>query len=149
MAIDHPLVQLLRERIVLLDGAMGTMVQRYRLSEEEYRGQRFARHPAKHLKGDLELLQLTRPEVIEQVHTQYLEAGADIVETNTFSATSLGQHDFLFRGAPPNDRKDAEFFEQVVREKELGDLVEEMNFAAARIARSAADRVANASGRPR
>ena len=149
LAHDHPLAALLRERIVILDGAMGTMVQRYHLSEEEYRGQRFARHPAKHLQGDLELLQLTKPEVIAQIHTQYLEAGADIIETNTFSATTLGQHDFLFHGSPPNGRKDAEFFDQVVRHKELGALIEEMNFAAAQLARAAAERVANRTGRPR
>jgi 5-methyltetrahydrofolate--homocysteine methyltransferase len=149
LAQDHPLAALLRERIVILDGAMGTMVQRHRLSEEEYRGTRFAQHPAKHLRGDLELLQLTQPKVVEEIHTQYLEAGADIIETNTFSATSLGQQDFLFTGTPPNERKDAEFFEQVVRDEELGTLVPEMNLAAARIARTAADRIANASGRPR
>jgi 5-methyltetrahydrofolate--homocysteine methyltransferase len=146
---DHPLAALMRERILILDGAMGTMVQRHRLSEEDYRGPRFAKHPAKYLRGDLELLQLTRPEVIEQIHLQYLEAGADIIETNTFSATSLGQQDFLFQGAPPNNRKDPEFFEQVVRQEELGALVQEMNFAAARIARGAADRIASSSGRPR
>ena len=146
---DHPLAALLRERIVLLDGAMGTMVQRYKLSEEQYRGARFARHPAKHLKGDLELLQLTRPEIIEEIHTKYLEAGADIIETNTFSATSIGQHDFLFLRLPPNERKDPEFFEQVVNDEELSALVYEMNLAAAKIARVAADRVATQSGTPR
>ena len=109
-AAIHPLEALLRQRIVLLDGAMGTMVQRYKLSEEQYRGARFAAHPAKHLKGNLELLQLTQPEVIEEIHAQYLEAGADIIETNTFSATTIGQHDFLFPGEPENGRKDAAFF---------------------------------------
>ncbi len=133
---DHPLADLLRQRIVILDGAMGTMVQRYKLSEEQFRGARFAQHPAKHLKGNLELLQLTRPEVIEEIHTHYLEAGADIIETNTFSATTIGQHDFLFAGQPPNGRKDEEFFDQVVGDKELGALVREMNLTAAKIARS-------------
>ena len=140
---------MLRERIAILDGAMGTMVQRYKLSEEQFRGARFATHPAKHLKGDLELLQLTRPEVIGEIHTQYLEAGADIIETNTFSATTIGQHDFLFVGEPKSGRKDAEFFEEIVRHPELGQLVHEMNFAAAKIARAAADRVASQSSRPR
>ena len=73
------LEKLLRERIVILDGAMGTMVQRYQLREADYRGDRFRNHPAKDLKGALELLQLTRPEVIEEIHTEYLEAGADII----------------------------------------------------------------------
>ena len=146
---DHPLAASLRERIVILDGAMGTMVQRFNLSEEQYRGTRFARHPAKHLKGDLELLQLNRPEAIEQIHTEYLEAGADIIETNTFSATTIGQHDFLFTQRPSAARKNAEFFENVVADAELGALVHEMNVSAAKIARSAVDRSANQTGRQR
>src|SRR4029453_18815718 len=92
----RPLETLLRERIVVLDGAMGTMIQRYKLSEDDYRGKRFRDWEGKDLKGSLELLLLTKPEVIEEIHTQYLEAGADIIETNTFSATTVGLHDFLF-----------------------------------------------------
>jgi 5-methyltetrahydrofolate--homocysteine methyltransferase len=145
----HPLAELLRQRIVILDGAMGTMVQRYKLSEEQYRGARFAGHPAKHLKGDLELLQLTHPEVIEEIHAQYLEAGSDIIETNTFSATTIGQHDFLFTGKRENERKDPVFFQRVVEDAELVAVVREMNLAAAHLARTAADRIAAATGRPR
>ncbi|MEO8439880.1 MAG: methionine synthase [Spartobacteria bacterium] len=145
----HPLAELLRQRIVILDGAMGTMVQRYQLSEEQYRGKRFARHPAKHLKGNLELLQLTAPDVIEEIHRQYLEAGADIVETNTFSATTIGLHDFLFSGEPESGRKDAAFFQRVVEDPELVALAHEMNVAAAQVARAAVDHVANATGTPR
>src|SRR4029077_18707814 len=96
----HPLESLLRERIVVLDGAMGTMIQRYKLSEQDYRGKRFSDWKGKDLKGSLELLQLTRPQVIEEIHAKYLEAGADIIETNTFSATTIGLHDFLFLGEP-------------------------------------------------
>jgi Methionine synthase I (cobalamin-dependent), methyltransferase domain len=88
------LEQLLKERILLLDGAMGTMIQGWKLGEQDYRGDRFARYPHD-LKGDNELLVLTRPEIIETIHTQYLEAGADIIETNTFSATALAQQDFF------------------------------------------------------
>jgi 5-methyltetrahydrofolate--homocysteine methyltransferase len=120
---DHPLSKLLRERIVVLDGAMGTMVQRYKLSEEEYRGARFGEHPAKSLKGSLELLQLTKPELIEEIHTSYLEAGADIIETNTFSGTTIGLHDFLFPGEAANGRKDEQFFQRVVDDPELVALV--------------------------
>src|ERR1019366_5777792 len=87
------LPQLLKERIVILDGAMGTMIQRHRLSEADYRGARFADH-AKSLKGNNDLLQLTRPDVIAAIHAQYLEAGADIIETNTFGATSVAQADY-------------------------------------------------------
>ena len=84
----HPLESLLKERIVILDGAMGTMVQRYKLSEADYRGTQFATHP-KDLKGNNDLLSITKPEVIWEIHSQYLEAGADIIETNTFNAQSV------------------------------------------------------------
>src|SRR6266513_364069 len=106
----HPLEALLRERIVVLDGAMGTMIQRYKLSEADYRGNRFENWKGKDLKGSLELLLLTKPEVIEEIHAQYLEAGADVIETNTFSATTVGLHDFLFAGKLAHGRKDQQFF---------------------------------------
>ena len=80
----HPLVQLIQKRIVVLDGAMGTMVQRYRLDEAAFRGERFANWTGKDLKGNNEILLLTRPQVIAEIHRQYFEAGSDIVETNTF-----------------------------------------------------------------
>src|SRR5437762_4814145 len=147
MAADfHPLEALMPQRIVVLDGAMGTMIQRYKLSEQDYRGKRFRDWKGKDLKGSLELLLLTTPEVIEEIHTQYLEAGADIIETNTFSATTIGLHDFLFRGEPAGSRKDQQFLQRVVDDPDLRALVHEMNVAAARIARSAAERVANESG---
>ena len=123
----RPLETLLRERIVVLDGAMGTMIQRYKLSEGDYRGERFRDWKGKDLKGSLELLQLTKPEIIEEIHAQYLEAGADIIETNTFSATTIGLHDFLFRGEPKSSRKDQEFFQRVVDDSELLALVREIN----------------------
>src|SRR5437867_2462554 len=142
----RPLETLLRERIVVLDGAMGTMIQRYKLSEADYRGKRFANWKGKDLKGSLELLLLTKPEIIEEIHTQYLEAGADVIETNTFSATTIGLNDFLFAGEPSAGRKDQEFFQHVVDDPDLRALVHEMNAAAAKIARRAADRVSNESG---
>lgn len=145
----HPLEELLRQRIVILDGAMGTMVQRCKLSEADYRGDRFRDWKGKDLKGSIELLLLTKPKVIEKIHTQYLEAGADLIETNTFSATTIGLHDFLFQEEPPNGRKDPEFFQRVVDDPELRNLVQEMNVAAARVARSAADRIADATGQRR
>src|SRR5262245_49488049 len=145
----HPLEALMRERIVVLDGAMGTMIQRYKLSEADYRGERFGDWKGKDLKGSLELLILTQPQVIEEIHSNYLEAGADIIETNTFSGTTIGLHDFLFRGEPTRGRKDQEFFQGVVDEAGLRALVREINFEAARIARHAADRAANESGRQR
>ena len=136
----------MRERIVLLDGAMGTMVQQHKLSEADYRGTRFEDWKGKDLKGSIELLLLTKPDVIDEIHTRYLEAGADIIETNTFSATTIGLHDFLFRGEPESGRKDPEFFQRVVDDAELRGLVQEINSTAARVARHAADTVANATG---
>ena len=145
----HPVEELLRERIAILDGAMGTMIQRYKLSEADYRGERFRDWKGKDLKGSLELLLLTKPEIISEIHTQYLEAGADLIETNTFSATSIGLHDFLFQGEPTGARKDIEFFQRVVDDSDLRGLVHEMNLVAARSARDAADRVSNATGQRR
>jgi 5-methyltetrahydrofolate--homocysteine methyltransferase len=98
MPESHPgtlnrLVQLLKERILILDGAMGTMIQRYRLAESDYRGERFKDWPSD-LKGNNDLLALTKPEVIREIHEQYLEAGADILETNTFNGNRLSQADY-------------------------------------------------------
>lgn len=87
------LQNLLKERILVLDGAMGTMVQRYALNEEEFRGQRFASHPVM-LKGNNDILVLTRPDVIQEIHTKYLKAGADIIETSTFNANRISQAEY-------------------------------------------------------
>lgn len=84
---------LLKERILVLDGAMGTMVQRYALSDEDFRGQRFASHPVM-LKGNNDILVLTRPDIIQEIHTKYLEAGADIIETSTFNANRISQAEY-------------------------------------------------------
>ena len=92
---------------------------------------------------------LTKPEVIEEIHKQYLEAGADLIETNTFSATTIGLHDFLFQGEPRNGRKDPEFFQRVVDDATLRELAHEMNVVAAQLARRAADEIGTASGRRR
>ncbi len=117
---------LLGQRILVLDCAMGTMIQGYRLSEEEYRGERFARHP-KELKGNNDLLSITQPEVIRAIHDACLEAGSDVIETNTFSSTSIAQSDYG-----------------------MEDLAYELNRRAARIAREAADAYAEKTpDRPR
>lgn len=107
---------LLEQRIAILDGAMGTMIQRFRLTEADYRGERFRDHP-KDLKNNSDLLVLTRPDVVRDVHEGYLAAGADIIETNTFGATALAQEDYG-----------------------LAHLGREMNVAAAKLARAAADK---------
>ncbi len=91
------LKKLLAERILLLDGAMGTMIQKYNFTEEDFRGERFKDHP-KDLKGDNDLLCFTRPEAIERIHRGFLEAGSDIIETNTFNGTSIAQADYGLEG---------------------------------------------------
>ena len=146
---SHPFAALLQKRIVVLDGAMGTTLQRLGLTEADYRGERFRDWKGKDLKGAIELLLLTKPEAVERVHEEYLRAGADVIETNTFSATTIGLHDFLFAGKTNNGRKDPEFFERVVNDGSLRDTVREINKAAARMAREAADRVSNETGEQR
>jgi 5-methyltetrahydrofolate--homocysteine methyltransferase len=143
----HPLERLLRERIVVLDGAMGTMIQQRRLSEQDYRGKRFRDWKGKDLKGSLELLNLTQPQVVEEIYSAYLEAGADIIETNTFSGTTIGLHDFLFQGEPKGGRKDQEFFQRVVDDVDLRALIREMNLSAAAMARRAVDRATTQTGK--
>lgn len=122
-----PLLQeQLRQRILILDGAMGTMIQQYRLEEADYRGEQFADWPSD-LKGNNDLLALTQPAIIKAIHHAYLEAGADIIETNTFSATAISQGDYG-----------------------LESFAYDINLAAARLARSAADEVAQQTpDRPR
>jgi 5-methyltetrahydrofolate--homocysteine methyltransferase len=92
-AAFEPLEKLLRERIAYIDGAMGTMIQRYKLGEDDFRGDRYKSH-GHELKGNNDVLVLTRPDVIAEIHTQYLESGADIIETNTFNGTSISQADY-------------------------------------------------------
>src|SRR5438552_2698214 len=145
----HPFEALLRRRVVVLDGAMGTTLQRLGLTEADFRGQRFRDWKGKDLKGGIELLLLTQPHLVQQVHEEYLQAGADVVETNTFSATTIGPHEFRFAGTPQNGRKDPGFFERVVSDANLRQTAHEMNLAAARLAREVADRVANETGEQR
>ena len=136
------LPDLLKQRILILDGAMGTMIQRYKLRESDYRGQRFQDWKGKDLKGNNELLLLTRPDVIEQIHRQYFEAGADIVETNTFGATSIAQQDFFL---PHDGRKTQAFLDDVLADRHLRDLTIEMNLEEARIARRASSFIGRSS----
>lgn len=106
---------ILKQRIMVLDGAMGTMIQKHKLTEEDYRGERFRNHPYP-LKGNNDLLSLTRPDIIKDIHRQYFEAGADIAETNTFSGTTIAQADY-----------------------HLEEIVYELNYQSALIAREVAD----------
>jgi 5-methyltetrahydrofolate--homocysteine methyltransferase len=118
------LPQILEQRIAILDGAMGTMMQRFRLSEADYRGERFKDHP-KDLRNNGDLLSLTRPDIVRDIHEAYLSAGVDIIETNTFGATRVAQEDYG-----------------------LADLALEMNRESAKLARAAADKFA-APDKPR
>ena len=93
MNIRTRLEHLLAQRILVLDGAMGTMIQRHKLTEDDFRGERFKSHP-KELRGNNDMLVLTRPDIILEIHEQYLEAGADIIETNSFSGTTIAQSDY-------------------------------------------------------
>ncbi|MBS1743821.1 MAG: homocysteine S-methyltransferase family protein [Bacteroidetes bacterium] len=108
--------EVLQERILIIDGAMGTMIQRYKLSEADYRGERFKNWPLD-IKGNNDILCITQPQIIEKIHEEYLAAGADIIETNTFSSTSIAQADY-----------------------EMQSLAYEINVAAAGCARRAADK---------
>jgi 5-methyltetrahydrofolate--homocysteine methyltransferase len=104
------------ERILILDGAMGTMIQRYPLTEEDFRGEKFKNH-GQDLKGNNELLSITRPDVIVEIHKAYLEAGADIIETNTFSANAISQADYhLSEYAYELNRASAKIAKQAVAE---------------------------------
>ena len=93
MALIKPNIkEELQKRVLVLDGAMGTMIQRVKLTEKDFRGDRFANHPSD-LKGNNDLLSITRPDIIQNIHEQYLEAGADIIETNTFNSNRISQAD--------------------------------------------------------
>ena len=119
------LLALLEQRIVVLDGAMGTMIQSYGLGEDDYRGERFADWQSD-LKGNNDLLTITRPQVIREIHTAFLEAGADIIETNTFNSNAPSMADYGMEA-----------------------MVSELNLAAARLARECADAHAEQVGSPR
>ena len=119
------LTDTLHERILILDGAMGTMIQGFGLREDDYRGERFADW-SQDLKGNNDLLSITRPEIITDIHTQFLDAGADIIETNTFNSNAPSMADYGMEA-----------------------LVAELNLASARLARQCADDVARSTGVPR
>ena len=136
----------LSKRILVLDGAMGTTIRGYGLSEADARGQRFAANE-KDLLNNGDILSLTRPEVIGDIHRRFFEAGADICETNTFSATTIAQSEFFVEDPRESGgRKDPEFFERIVHDPFLLDLAWEMNVASAKLCREWADRVATETG---
>ncbi len=141
--------KLLAERIVIIDGAMGTTIRSYGMKEADIRGDRFA-NSKKDLLNNGDLFSLTQPKMICDIHRRFLEAGAHIIETNTFSATSIGQSEFFVDDPREHGgRKDPAFYQKVVDDKFLGDLAWEINETSARQCREWADRIANKDGKPR
>ncbi len=145
----HPLEALLRQRIAIIDGAMGTTIRTYGMTEADVRGERFA-----DVKKDMlncgDFFSLTQPKMICDIHRRFLEAGADIIETNTFGVTSIALSDFFVEDPREHGgRKDPEFFQKIIEDKFLNDLSWEMSETSARQCREWADRVGNATGRQR
>ena len=139
----------LQERIVIIDGAMGTTIRTYGLGEKEIRGERFA-DSKKDLKNNGDLYSLTQAATICDIHRRFLEAGADIIETNTFSATSIGQSEFFVDDPREHGgRKDPAFYQGIIENKFLNDLAWEINEQSAKQCREWCDRIANKTGRPR
>ena len=148
-AHKHPLQRVIESRIAIIDGATGTTIRNYGMKEADIRGERF-KDAKKDLLNNGDLFTLTRPELVGDIHRRFLEAGADILETNTFGATSISQSEFFVddpreRGG----RKDPEFYQRVIDDKFLGDLAWEINEKSARQGREWADRVGNETGRQR
>ena len=145
----HPLESILRNRIAILDGATGTTLRTYGMTEADIRGERF-KNAKKDLLNNGDLFTLTRPDVIGDVHRNFLEAGADIIETNTFGATTIAQSEFFVDDPREHGgRKDPEFYQKVIDDASLKSLAWEINEQAARQAREWADRMANETGRQR
>jgi 5-methyltetrahydrofolate--homocysteine methyltransferase len=149
MNTAHPLAQLLRQRIAIIDGAMGTTIRSYGMKEADMRGERF-KDSKKDLLNNGDLFSLTQPTMIGDIHRRFLEAGADIIETNTFSATSIGQSEFFVDDPREHGgRKDPAFYQRVIDDRFLNDLAWEVNETSAKQCREWADRVGNDTGRQR
>jgi 5-methyltetrahydrofolate--homocysteine methyltransferase len=145
----HPLEKILDNRIAIIDGAMGTTIRTYGMSEADIRGERF-KDSAKDLLNNGDIFSLTQPKMIMDIHRRFLEAGADIIETNTFGATSITQSEFFVEDPREHGgRKDPEFYQKNIDDKFLGDLAWEINEQSARQCREWADRVGNETSRQR
>jgi 5-methyltetrahydrofolate--homocysteine methyltransferase len=146
---QHPLEKILESRIAIIDGAMGTTIRTYGMTEADIRGDRF-RNSTKDLKNNGDLFSLTQPQMICDIHRRFLEAGADIIETNTFGATSITQSEFFVEDPRERGgRKDPAFYQKVIDDPFLNNLAWEINEQSARQCREWADRVANETGRQR
>jgi 5-methyltetrahydrofolate--homocysteine methyltransferase len=148
-AHQHPLQKILESRIAIIDGAMGTTIRTYGMKEADIRGSRFA-DSKKDLLNNGDLFSLTQPKMIGDIHRRFLEAGADIIETNTFGATCITQSEFFVEDPREHGgRKDPAFYQKVIEDPFLNNLAWEINETSARQCREWADRVANETGRPR
>ena len=145
----HPLEGILESRIAIIDGAMGTTIRTYGMAEADIRGERF-KDSTKDLLNNGDLFSLTQPAMITDIHRRFLEAGADIIETNTFGATSITQSEFFVEDPREHGgRKDPEFYQKIIDDQALCQLAWDINETSARQCRLEADRVANATGRQR
>ncbi len=145
----HPLEKILDHRIAIIDGAMGTTIRTYGMTEADIRGQRF-KDATKGLLNNGDLFSLTQPKMIGDIHRRFLEAGADIIETNTFGATSIAQSEFFVDDPREHGgRKDPEFYQRIIDDPFLGNLASEINEQSARQCREWADRVGTATSRQR
>src|SRR6202161_1877666 len=148
-AQKHPRRKVMESRIAIIDGAMGTTIRTYGMTEADIRGERF-KNSTKDLLNNGDLFSLTQPDMIGDIHRRFLEAGADIIETNTFGATSIAQSEFFVDDPrEPGGRKDPAFYQRIVEDRFLGELAWEINEQSARQCRMWADRVANADGKRR
>jgi 5-methyltetrahydrofolate--homocysteine methyltransferase len=146
---EHPLYDILKHRIAIIDGAMGTTIRTYGMKEADIRGERF-KDSRKDLLNNGDLFTLTQPKMIGDIHRRFLEAGADIIETNTFGATSITQSEFFVDDPREHGgRKAPAFYEKIVADPFLNDLAWEINEQSAKQCREWADRVAHETGRPR
>ena len=145
----HPLHQILKSRIVIIDGAMGTTIRTYGMKEADIRGQRFDQ-ARKDLLNNGDLFTLTQPQMIGDIHRRFLAAGADIIETNTFGATTIAQSEFFVDDPREHGgRKDPGFYQKVIEDPFLNDLAWEINEKSGRLCRQWADRFTHETGRPR
>src|SRR5580693_7822386 len=145
----HPLEKILEDRIAIIDGAMGTTIRTYGMTESDIRGERF-KNSTKSLLNNGDLFSLTKPEMIGDIHRRFLEAGADIIETNTFGATSITQSEFFVEDPRERGgRKDPAFYQKVVDDQFLGTLAWDINEQSARQCREWADRVGTTTSRQR
>ena len=148
-AHQHPLEKILDSRIAIIDGAMGTTIRTYGMTEADIRGERF-KNSTKGLLNNGDLFSLTKPEMIGDIHRRFLEAGADIIETNTFGATSITQSEFFVDDPREHGgRKDPAFYQKIIDDPFLGSLAWDINEQAARQCREWADRVGTATSRQR